>query len=177
MTSAARAVDNPRPDDAVDVSVIIVTYNGGEHIRRCLEALLGAGRPRASFEVVAVDNASEPSLVPLLREFLDEDSVVRLEENIGFARGCNLGADRARGRHVLLLNPDATVRPGTVDRLVEAADREPRAGVVGGRNMRPDGTNDPRSCGGLPSVWSAVCFATGLSTVLARTVFDPESLG
>lgn len=164
--------------DAVDVSVVIVTYNAGEHVRGCLTALLADGGPRVRHEVIVVDNASSPSLVPLLREHVGDSSIIRLEENIGFGRACNLAAERARGRYVLLLNPDAEVRPGTIDRMVAAADSDPRTGLLGGRNVLPDGTTDPRSCWGAPSLWSAFCFATGLSTAFAgSTVFDPESLG
>ncbi|MDT0166887.1 glycosyltransferase family 2 protein [Actinotalea sp. AC32] len=162
----------------LDVSVVLVTYNAGEYVRECLETLLADGGPRVRHEVIALDNASDPPLAPLLREYLDEDHVVTLPENVGFGRACNEGVRRARGRHVLLLNPDAEVRPGTVEALVRAADAEPRAGIVGGRLVTRDGGTDPQSCWGAPTLWSTVCFATGLSTVFARSrLFDPESLG
>jgi hypothetical protein len=180
--AGADARPGPAPDrggpDKVDVTIVIVTYNAGEHVRSGLTALLADGGPRARHEVIVVDNASSPSLVPLLREHAGGATIIRLEENIGFGRACNLAAERARGRYVLLLNPDAVVRPDTVDRMVAAAHSDPGTGVLGGRNVLPDGTTDPRSCWGAPSVWSAFCFATGLSTAFAGSlVFDPESLG
>ncbi|QTE29654.1 glycosyltransferase family 2 protein [Pengzhenrongella sicca] len=176
VSPATRTDDGPPAE--IDVSIIIVTYNAGDYVRACLQTLLGVGRPAARFEVIVVDNASTPPLAPLLREYLDESSIVALEENIGFGRACNLGAERARGRHVLLLNPDAEVRGGTIDALIRAADAEPRAGVLGGRTVTRTGEVDPHSCWGAPTLWSSFCFATALSTVFARSaLFDPESLG
>jgi GT2 family glycosyltransferase len=164
--------------DVIAASIIIVTYNAPDKVRECLEALTGDRAPQVPHEVLALDNASTPSLVPLLQEYLPADSVVDVGENIGFGRSCNLGASRARGRYVVLVNPDAVVAPGAIDALVRAADAEPRCGVVGGRTVDPEGRTDPKSCWAAPSVWSYLCFATGLSTVFAgNRRLDPEALG
>lgn len=177
-THAQVAAEGSGDEHTVDVSVVLVTYNAGDYVRTCLERLLATGSPDVSYEVIAVDNASRPPLGPLLREYLDPASVVELDENVGFGRACNLAVERARGRYVLLLNPDAEVREDTVAALVRAADAEPRPGAVGGRQVTREGAADPRSCWGAPSLWSLLCFATGLSTAFARSaVLDPESLG
>lgn len=165
-----------------EVTVVVVTHNGAEWVERCLQALLVDARPRAAMEVVVVDSASdEPTRQVLARWARRPGTGLRVElsdENIGFARGCNLGASLGTGRRVLLLNPDAVVRPGTVDALVAALDADPAAGIMGGRTVRPDGSLDPSSCWGAPSLWSWTCFATGLSTAFRGSrLFDPESLG
>lgn len=167
---------------APEVTVVVVTHNGPEWVDRCLQALLVDARPAVSTEVVVVDNASEaPTRDALARWAAREPGRLRVElsdENIGFARGCNLGAALGTGRRVLLLNPDAVVQPGTVDALVAALDSDPGAGIMGGRTVRPDGALDPSSCWGAPSLWSWTCFATGLSTAFRGSrVLDPESLG
>lgn len=161
-----------------EVSVVIVSHNGTDWLRRCLTALLDDARPVTSFEVVVVDSGSDRETLDLLDEWSSRVVLDVAGENVGFARGCNRGVRLATGRRVLLLNPDAVVEPGCVDALVEALDEHPGAGVVGGRTLRPDGTLDPSSCWGAPTPWSWFCFATGLSAVLKRhPVFDPESLG
>ena len=160
------------------VSVVIVSHNGAEWLERCLEAVTGPARPTVTSEVVVVDSGSGQATLDVLARWADRVDVVVTGENIGFARGCNLGAARTRGRTVLLLNPDAVVRPGCVDALVRALDEHPGAGLVGGRTVRPDGMLDPSSCWGRPTLWSWFCFATGLSSVLRGSrLFDPESLG
>ncbi|NAZ85178.1 glycosyltransferase family 2 protein, partial [Kineococcus indalonis] len=168
-------------DEGVDVSVVVVTYNAPEWTARCLDALAGSGRPAASHEVVVVDNASEEPTRRLLSERAAADPRLRVHlspQNLGFAAACNLAARLARGRHVLLLNPDAVVHPGAVDALLAFLAEDPTRGVVGGRVLYPDGSVSLTSCFAQPTLWSWFCYATGLSTAFKRSpVFDPESLG
>lgn len=160
------------------VSIVVVGYGAPEWLDRCLVSLAGAGRPALSHEVVVVDNASTPPLAGVLTAPLGGVRLVTLERNVGFGRACNFGASLAVGERVLFLNPDTEVLPGAVDALAAFLDDDSGRGLVGGRTLTPDGSPDPASVWGAPSLWSQACFATGLSTVLAGThAFDPESLG
>jgi GT2 family glycosyltransferase len=132
----------------------------------------------ARTEVVVVDNASVDGSADLVAECFPSVRLVRSASNVGFARGCNLGAVHAHGRHLLFLNPDTQARSGLVDALLDLARRHPDAGVYGGRTLTATGTLDPKSCWALPSLWSTACFAFGLSTLFPKSrVFDPESMG
>ena len=100
-------------------------------------------------------------------------------ENVGFARGVNRGVRAGDGEFVLLLNPDATAFPGSLEALLSFADSAPRARHLrrahgaGGRGART-----PPRAGARPSLWSLLCFAGGLTTVFRGSrIFDPESLG
>jgi len=162
---------------SVDVSVIVVSYNTRELLRECLLSLQRE-TDGVSYEVVVVDNASEDGSAAMVPEAFPEISLLALDTNVGFARANNLAAERARGSYLLLLNPDTVVLGGAVQRLVEFARRHPDAGVYGGRTLREDGSVDPSSCWGAPSLWSLTCFAVGLSGLFPRSrLFDPESLG
>lgn len=173
----ARDQEGP-PVPVPEVSIVVVSHDGAQWLERCLTAVTGEGRPARSSEVVVVDSGSGRETLDVLARWADRVDVQVAGRNVGFARGCNLGVARTTGRRVLLLNPDAVVRPGCVDALAAALDAHPRAGIVGGRTLRPDGTVDPSSCWGRPTVWSWACFATGLSSVFRRSrLFDPESLG
>jgi GT2 family glycosyltransferase len=164
--------------DAPLLSVVVVTYNSPDWTRRCLDAVLGDGAPTCPYEVVVVDSGSGRETTDLLRGYADRVRVLLSADNIGFARGCDLGVEHSRGELVLLLNPDAVIRPGSLDAMVAFLAAHPGAGLVGGRTLRPDGSVDPSSCWGRSTLWSLTCFALGLSTALRRSaVFDPESLG
>ncbi|MEO1064756.1 MAG: glycosyltransferase family 2 protein [Actinomycetota bacterium] len=161
----------------VDVSVLVVTYNSAAFIEDCIASVPAAAGPRST-EIVVLDNASSDDSAAAARRRLPTEQVVVETVNHGFARGVNLAADRAVGRYLLLLNPDARLHPGAIDELVSYADGHPRHGCYGGRVVDPDGRLDPKSCWGLPSAWSMTCFATGLSSAFRRSpVFDPTSLG
>lgn len=106
------------------VAALIVNWNAGPLLARCL-ASLHAQRRRPD-RVILVDNASADESLRLAQPELGGVDVVRLSENVGFARANNLAARMAADCDALaLLNPDAFAEPGWLDALVEAADRRP----------------------------------------------------
>jgi GT2 family glycosyltransferase len=159
------------------ISIVIVSYNTRALLDACLSSV-AATTAGLDIETVVVDNASTDGSVEMLSTHHPQVEVVRLRENVGFARAVNLAAERARGDWLLLLNPDTVVHPGAVEALFGFAVARPGAGIVGGRTLRPDGSTDPSSCWGAPTLWSTICFALGLSTAFrGNRLLDPESLG
>jgi GT2 family glycosyltransferase len=129
-------------------------------------------------EVIVLDNASGDGTVEMVRSEFPEVRLIASDENLGFALGCNRAAEAARGEHVLLLNPDTEAHEGAVENLLAFARANPEHGLYGGRTLDPDGSVNPGSCWGAPTLWSLFCFATLLTSAFKRTrLFDPESLG
>ncbi|MEZ3159173.1 glycosyltransferase family 2 protein [Microbacterium sp. BWT-B31] len=160
-----------------DVSVVIVSYNTRDETVAAVESVL-SGTDTVEVEIIVVDNGSTDGSVAGLRAVTGPVHVIDARENLGFARGVNLGVAHARGEFVLLLNPDTIMLPGSVDRLVAFARANPQYRIFGGRTLAADGSTEPSSCWGAPSLWSLTMFALLLSTVFKRSrVFDPESLG
>ncbi len=161
----------------MDLSIIIVSYNTREMTLACLHSVYEQTRG-LEFEVVVVENASvDGSGDAIAREF-PQVRLVRLEENVGFAGGNNVGARHARGGHLLLLNPDTVVLDGAIQKLHAFARAHPGAGVWGGRTLKPDGSLDPDCCLGRPTPWSVFCQASGLALAFkGHRLLDPESLG
>ncbi len=164
---------------APDVSVVVVSYNAADWLPRAL-ASVAAVRALA-VETVVVDNASEQAVRSYLARLPEGIRLVQLAANVGFGRAVNVGVARSTGRYVMLLNPDAELRPGALEALVDFLRQDPRRGIVGGRTVRPgDGEDvvDPSSCWGRPTLWSWFCSATGLTALARRSpLLDPESLG
>jgi hypothetical protein len=120
------------------VSVVIVSYNAREHLLRCLAALGEHGG--LPLEVIVVDNASADGSAGAAREASTEPRVIDAGENLGFSRASNLGIRQARAPYVLLLNPDAEVRPGCLPALAGLLDRRTDVGLAGPRTVSGDGT-------------------------------------
>jgi len=159
-----------------DVSILIVTYRCRDAARACLESLRGRGD--GACEIVVLDNASGDGTVEMVRSEFPDVRLIASEENLGFALGCNRAAEEARGEYLLLLNPDTVVHEGAVANLLAFARAHPEHGLYGGRTLDPDGSVNPGSCWGAPTLWSLFCFATLLTSAFKRTrLFDPESLG
>ncbi len=99
-------------------SVIIVNYNGGQYLERCLTTLLPTLGPED--EVLLVDNGSTDGSAEWVERRFPFVQVIRSPVNGGFSYGCNLGARHARGTYLVFLNPDTAVSPGWLEELIAA---------------------------------------------------------
>jgi GT2 family glycosyltransferase len=116
---------------AVNVSIIIVSFNARADLERCLESL-HASTPVRSREIIVVDNQSTDGSAEAAARW-SAVRVVRTGENLGFARASNIGIRASSGTNLLLLNSDTIVPPGAIDRLVAMLDRHPDVAIVGPR--------------------------------------------
>jgi len=126
--------------DQPDVSVVIVSYNTRDLTVECVRSIRERDRG-CDIEIIVVDNDSHDGTVEALHETFGGDIVViASKENLGFAAGNNRGLEAARGRWLLLLNPDAEIHEGTITETLRYAETKPNVGVVGVRCLNPDGS-------------------------------------
>ena len=103
-----------------DASVIIVNWNGRQHLEGCLDAL--EAQRGVDFETILVDNGSTDGSVTLVKQRYPDVRLVTLDSNHGFAGGNNRGAAVARGRHLVFLNNDTRATPGWLAALCSGVD-------------------------------------------------------
>lgn len=120
------------------VSIIILNFNRPELTILSAMSVLGAGIG-VPYEVLVIDNGSEPNAVELLRQHSLPLRIECLSSNRFFGEGNNLGADRARGDYLLFLNNDAFVAKGCVDQLLDCFAREPACGAAAPVFYYPNG--------------------------------------
>lgn len=153
-----------RQADEPSVSVVVVNFNAGRHLQRCLDSirLHGAGLAR---ETIVVDNASTDG-----SDLHAERGDVRLvrSANVGFAAANNRAIPMTSGEFVLLLNPDAELLPDTLPVLVAALRSDPTAAAAAPRLVYPDGRLQRWTAGREPGVASVLAFATGLDRIADR---------
>lgn len=139
---------------AMDLSIVIVNWNVAELLRECLRSLLAGARPSAegdgpltlgglAAEIIVVDNASSDHSVALVRSEFPMVRLLPSDRNLGYTGGNNLGLAHARGRHVLILNPDTRVVGDAIATLVAYLDAHPEVALVGPRLVYPDGSAQP----------------------------------
>lgn len=124
----------------LDCSVVIPVYNHAAVTRRCLDELLAEPRHDLEWELIVVDDASVDATLEMLSEYGERITLVRHDENKGFAHSCNDGAAAASGRYVVFLNNDTESTSGWLQALLAYADRNPAAAVVGSKLLYPNGT-------------------------------------
>jgi len=153
-------------DTAVDVSVVIPNWNGGEVLSRCLDSVASDLRATSlRYEIIVVDDKSQDDSVRVIRERYPFVRLVLNPRNSGFAFSCNRGMKRAGGAFVLLLNNDAVVCPGAIRRVWEFMSVHPEVGGAGCRIIGENGELQ-RSCCDFPSL--AKLFKNRILRLLAR---------
>src|SRR5262249_21783013 len=117
------------------ISIVIVNWNSGRLLERCVESLLRG--PRV-YEIIVVDNASADPSLDFLGRMSYPLTLLRNAENTGFAAGNNRGWRFSRGEHVLFLNPDTESTPGAVEKLESLLVEDRSIWAAGGKLVRPD---------------------------------------
>lgn len=173
------------------LSVIIVNFNSGGRLRRCLDHL--EHQSFRDFETIIVDNGSADDSLNAARDRFERVFIDEAGANLGFAAANNRGAKRAAGEWLVFLNPDAYAAPDWLGRLIAAAERYPWADAFGSTQLNAaspdkiDGAGDVFHIAGIPYRgyfgWSSdalpeegECFAPCAAAAMYRkSVF--ESLG
>ena len=133
------------------LSVIIVSWNVRDLLLNCLRSLREQMQLSPSeWEVIIVDNGSSDGTVEAVRQLEPGAQVIANPDNPGFGRANNQAYRLARGKIVLLLNPDTVIRERAVDRLLAKLEEYPRAGIIGCRLLNPDLTFQRWTGGRLP---------------------------
>jgi len=126
----------------IKISVIIVSYNTSSVLKQCLNHLfLHPGKH--GLEVFVVDNASSDDSVSMIKKDYNKVILMENQENMGFAAANNQAYQQATGDYIILLNPDAFIKPGTIDSAVRFMEETPKCGLAGGKLINPKGTMEP----------------------------------
>jgi GT2 family glycosyltransferase len=108
---------------AQDVAVIIVNFNGGEYLIRCLQALTELSEQPG--EIIVVDNASEDSSAAVAVARFPNIQLIEAGSNTGFAVANNIGIAATDKPWIALINPDAYVEPGWMAAILSAVNGNP----------------------------------------------------
>lgn len=128
--------------EQADLAIVVVNYNAGEFLRRCMESLHGAAGDVRT-ETVVVDNASRDGSGEAAAAAHEDVELIRNATNRGFAAAANQGIAATSAPLILLLNPDAEIVGGTLASFVKVARERPRAGAIGALVRNPDGSIQP----------------------------------
>ena len=141
-------------ESALDVAVVVVNYNSGREVSRCVRSVFEAAGD-ASVEVVIVDNHSSDGSATDAVLANPGTRLIENGSNRGFIAAANQGIRATTAPFVFLLNPDAEVAFGTLGGLVKVARHRPRAGAIGVLTRNLDGTIYP-SARKVPTVLEAI---------------------
>ena len=159
-----------------DFSIIVVNWNTRDLLRQCLASVYSEPA-EVTLDVIVVDNGSSDDSQEMVRREFPAVRLVENEANVGFAAANNQAMRIALGRIFLLLNSDAYLLPGALDKLARFMDSAPQAAVVGPQVLNPDGTIQP-SCFRFPTLLDIGFESFFLTRLFPRSdLFNRRNLG
>jgi GT2 family glycosyltransferase len=139
---------------AIDISIVIVSYNVREYLKGCLESILRHSSP-LTVEVIVVDNHSEDGSVEMVRREFPSVKLIANDGNYGFARANNQGMREGEGRYVLLLNPDTLLWEDTLSATHDYMEKHLEVGCVGIKTYTASGSIFPNGSS-FPAAWKVM---------------------
>jgi GT2 family glycosyltransferase len=146
----------------VDLSIVIVNYKTRDLLRDCLRSV-HASQGTFTYEVIVVDNCSSDGSVEMVKHEFPKVHLIASEIGGGYAYANNLGLRKARGRCILLLNPDTLLPPTALRDMLLFMEEHPDAGVAGPKLVLADGSLDLACRRSFPTLDIAFYRLVGLS--------------
>ncbi|MDR3706659.1 MAG: glycosyltransferase family 2 protein [Capsulimonadaceae bacterium] len=150
------------------LSICIVNWNTRDYLSACLESIEAYPPADEACETIVVDNASIDGSVEMLRARFPSVVLIANAHNAGYAGGNNQALAAATGDRLLLLNPDVVLEAATLTRALEFLDTHPDAGLVGARQIQPDGATQ-HSVRGFPAPAAITWEVLGLGRLFPRS--------
>jgi len=148
---------------AYEISIIIVNYNVRYFLEQCLQSIFDACN-NISAEVIVVDNNSHDTSCEMIKEKFSKVTLIVNKKNTGFSTANNQGVAIAKGKYVLILNPDTVIAEDTFEKTLQFAKTKANLGAVGIKLIDGIGNYLPESKRGLPTPKVAINKLVGIKT-------------
>ena len=152
------------------LSIIIVNYNVKQLLKECLYSVITASQGIDS-EIWVVDNNSKDGSVEMLQNDFPTIKLITNNNNPGFSKANNQAIRKAKGKHILLLNPDTLVQKETFKKCLSFINNRPTCGALGVYMHNNRGHFLAESKRGLPTPWVAFCKMSGLNKLFPHSEF------
>ncbi|MCB9502247.1 MAG: glycosyltransferase [Deferribacteres bacterium] len=152
-----------QPDNSeILISVIIVNYNVKEFVQQVLHSLQKSLTTIPS-EIFVIDNASDDGSQKMVTDQFPQVQLIANKQNVGFSRANNQAIHIAKGKYVVLLNPDTITQEDTFSTLLQFMDSHEDAGMATCKVLNPDGSLQLACRRSYPTPWVAFTRLIGLS--------------
>jgi GT2 family glycosyltransferase len=147
------------------LSFIIVNYKTKNLVKNCLKNIEKLNLD-FEYEMIVIDNHSGDGLSEMLREKFSKEletgklQLIESPKNIGMGSGNNLGVKRASGQYIMIINPDVAVLPGSIENLIDFAEKKEGIGCLAPRLLNPNKTIQ-QSCYQFPNFLMPILLRTG----------------
>ncbi len=151
----------------IDLSIIIVNYNGKQHLENCLASIYEKTKG-IKYEIFVSDNGSIDGSVNFLTKEYPDVHIIENKENLGFSKANNLAMRKSRGRYIAILNNDTILVNNALGLLVRFMDIHPDTGASGPKVLNKNMTLQPQCRRGFPTPLVAISRLAGLHKIFPR---------
>lgn len=131
----------------MELSIIILNFNTLDLTLNCINSIVEQYKielESKKFEIILVDNGSTDGSSEKFKKLnIQGLKFIESKKNLGFSRGCNLGAARSKGENLLFLNSDTEIKDQGFLKMLDFLGKNEKAGIVGGKLKNADGTSQP----------------------------------
>lgn len=151
-----------------DISIVIVNYNVKDFLYQCLLSIKAA-ISGLNVEIIVIDNNSIDDSAETIPKMFPEIIFKKMSTNVGFGRANNIGFSLAKGKYILILNPDTVLQEDTLITMFDYMENHTEVGLAGCKVLNPDGTFQLACRRGYPTPWAAFCKLFGLQSIFPKS--------
>lgn len=149
----------------MDCSIIIVTWNSSDYIGGCLESINKSSK-NIKKEIILIDNCSMDNTIEKVKKY--QVHLIESKENKGFSRANNIGIKIAKGKYILLLNPDTIIKENTIQMAYNYMENNIEVGILGARLLTKDGQIQIPCVTTFRNLWDELCIQLGLTFLFPK---------
>ena len=153
----------------IDLSIIILSYNTEELLRKCLQSLQKAKKDDYQIEMIVVDNASSDKSPEMVAKEFPQLKLIKSKKNLGYAGGNNLGLKEAQGEFILFLNSDTEIDKEALVKMMKFMKENPKVGASSPKTRLFSGGLDPDCHRGFPTPWASITYFLGLEKFFPKS--------
>ncbi|MFK7802617.1 MAG: glycosyltransferase family 2 protein [Anaerolineae bacterium] len=161
----------PKPlDPAIDISIIIVSWNVSQLLEKCLQSIYSNAN-ELGLQVIVVDSGSADATCAMVRQKFPQVELFDMQQNVGFPAGNNIGIQAAVGRNIYLLNPDTEIIEDALQVMLHEVESNPQLGLIGSWLQYPDGKIQS-SRRRFPTIMTGLFESTWLEPLAPKSLLD-----
>ena len=153
----------------IDLSIITLSYNTKELLKRCLQSVEKAEKDNYQIETIVVDNASSDKSPEMVAKEFPQVKLIKSKKNLGYAGGNNLGLKRTQGEFILFLNSDTEIDKEALIKMMKFMKGNSRTGASTPKTMLFSGGMDPDCHRGFPIPWASITYFLGLEKLFPKS--------
>ncbi len=152
---------------------IIVNYNSGKTLEKCITSLCNEKIYNLN-KIIIIDNNSDDNSCSFIKNS-SRINLFELNENFGFARGCNIGASHAESDYYFFLNPDTIIKNSNLDSLFNYLVNNQNIGIVGPKILDKN-RNFVMTCRHFPNLINVLVHQSGFKNLLNHSWLVSQSM-